>query len=70
MSHVVYDHTSILRFIEARYALPALTARDANADAMYDFFDFGTAAFATPPDIKAPDIAQTELEYCIATYHK
>ena len=41
VSHKVYDHTSVLRFIETRYDLPALTARDANADPMLDFFHFG-----------------------------
>jgi phospholipase C len=34
------DHTSITRFIETLFALPALTARDANADALLDLFDF------------------------------
>jgi phospholipase C len=39
VSHRVYDHTSILRFIETRFDLPALTARDANADrcSLFDF---------------------------------
>ena len=41
VSHVVYDHTSILRFIETKFNLPALTRRDANADPMFDLFDFG-----------------------------
>lgn len=40
VSHVAYDHSSILKFIETRFNLPALTARDANADAMLDLFDF------------------------------
>ncbi len=39
-SHVVHDHTAITRFIEAIFGLPALTARDANADALLDMFDF------------------------------
>lgn len=30
VSHRIYDHTSITRFIEARYNLPALTRRDGN----------------------------------------
>jgi phospholipase C len=50
VSHVVHDHTSILRFIETRYHLPALTKRDLAADPMLEFFDFNnTPAFATPP---------------------
>jgi phospholipase C len=40
VSHVVYDHTSILKFIETRYGLAPLTRRDAAADPMLDMFDF------------------------------
>jgi phospholipase C len=40
VSHVVHDHTAITRFIEAMFGLPALTARDANSDALLDMFDF------------------------------
>jgi phospholipase C len=40
VSHVVHEHTSILRFIETLFDLPALTARDANSDALLDMFDF------------------------------
>jgi phospholipase C len=53
VSHNVYDHTSILRFIEAKFRLPALSSRDANADALFDVFDFnandGRGPWATPP---------------------
>ena len=49
VSHRRNDHTSILRFIETRFDLPALTKRDANANPMLEFFDFRHAAFATPP---------------------
>jgi phospholipase C len=40
VSHVTYDHTSILKFIETKYNLPALTRRDANADGLADLFDY------------------------------
>jgi len=40
VSHTIYDHTSILKFVETRYGLPALTTRDAWANAMLDSFDF------------------------------
>jgi phospholipase C len=40
VSHAVHQHTSILRFIETVYGIPALTARDANSDALLDLFDF------------------------------
>ncbi|HSV04926.1 MAG TPA: alkaline phosphatase family protein [Candidatus Binatus sp.] len=48
VSHRVYDHTSILRFIETRFDLPALTRRDANADPMLKFFNFKAPTFALP----------------------
>ncbi len=44
VSHYTYDHTSIVRFIEGRFGLPALTKRDANADPLLDFFDVSNAA--------------------------
>jgi len=53
VSHQVYDHTSITRFIETRFGLPALTARDANATPPMDVFDFQAPPFATPPSITA-----------------
>jgi phospholipase C len=49
VSHETHSHTSILRFLEAIYGLPAMTGRDANSDAMLDMFDFAGAPFATPP---------------------
>ncbi len=48
-SHVVQDHTAITRFIELVFDLPALTARDANSDALLDMFDFDAPALLTPP---------------------
>ena len=56
VSHVVDDHTSILKFIETRYGLSPLTARDAAADPMLDMFDFTTANFATAPTFTAPPV--------------
>lgn len=40
VSHFVADHTSITRFIETRFGLGAMTARDANAWPLMDAFDF------------------------------
>jgi phospholipase C len=62
VSHHTYDHTSVLRFIETRFDLPALTARDANADPMLDMFDFTNAAFAKPPKLPAATIDPTHTE--------
>ncbi|HEX4460974.1 MAG TPA: alkaline phosphatase family protein [Polyangia bacterium] len=68
VSHTVFDHTSILRFIETRFGMPALTARDANADPLSDMFDFTTAAFATPPTLPPAPIDPTKLADCLALY--
>jgi phospholipase C len=51
VSHTQYDHTSLTRFIEARFGLPALTARDANATPPLDMFDFAHPRFMVPPAI-------------------
>ncbi|HEY2388903.1 MAG TPA: alkaline phosphatase family protein [Candidatus Binatia bacterium] len=64
VSHVVNDHTSILRFIETRFGLPSLTNRDVAANPMLEFFDFNTATFATPPSLPAAVIDQTQLNAC------
>lgn len=69
VGHHVYDHTSITRFIEARFNLPALTARDANAEPLTDLFDFKSPpAFLTPPALTAPTVDATALSYCTATF--
>ncbi len=50
VSHVVQEHTAITRFIETVFDLPALTARDANSDALLDMFDFSCdPAMLVPP---------------------
>lgn len=54
VSHARHEHTSITRFIELIFDLPALTARDANSDAMLDMFDFAcenTEPLPAPPDL-------------------
>jgi phospholipase C len=58
VSHSVHDHTSVLRLIEAIFDLPALTARDANADALLDMFDFGCPARTHIPSPPAPGSIQ------------
>lgn len=68
VSHKTYDHTSIVRFIQAKHRVPALTARDANADIPTDMFDFANPPFLTPPVIPEPAIDQAEVDYCAATY--
>ncbi len=53
VSHVVNDHTSILRLLELRFNLPALTGRDANANGLFDLFDFTQQSFPTAPALPA-----------------
>ena len=54
VSHKVFDHTSILKLVETKWNLPALTRRDANANNMLDMLDFSRAAFAKPPTLAKP----------------
>jgi phospholipase C len=64
VSHATYSHTSITRFIEAKFAIPALTARDANADPFTDLFDWTSAPFMTPPTFSEPTIDQAAVTQC------
>ncbi len=65
VSHRTFDHGSILRFIEARFGLPALTRRDANANVPTDMFDFENPPFMTPPTLPAAGtVAQDVRERC------
>ena len=65
VSHIVTDLTSITRFIENRFDLPAMTHRDANAWPLLDMFDF-----ANPPYWDAPtgqpsaQPSQAGLDWC------
>ncbi|MHB8263225.1 MAG: alkaline phosphatase family protein [Acidimicrobiales bacterium] len=66
VSHMVYDHTSILKLVETKWNLPALTARDANAANMLDFLDLHHAAFATPPVLPSP-LNPALLDSCLTS---
>jgi phospholipase C len=55
VSHVVHDHTSVLRFIETKFNLGALTRRDANASTLRDCLQLhGRPPFIEPPVLAAP----------------
>jgi phospholipase C len=57
VSHVVRDHTSVLRFIETKFNLGALTRRDANAADLLECLDFASPpAFLDPPQLAAPGL--------------
>jgi phospholipase C len=54
VSHTNRELTSILKLVETRFNLAPLTARDAAADDMTEFFDFvNPPAFITPPALPA-----------------
>ena len=58
VSHAVHDHTSVLKLVETKWNLPALTYRDANADALLDCLDLRTRpAFLEPPTLPASALA-------------
>ena len=54
VTNVVHDHTSVLATVEAKWNLPRLTYRDANAKTVMDFLDVATAAFMEPPALAEP----------------
>ncbi|MDA8269557.1 MAG: alkaline phosphatase family protein [Actinomycetota bacterium] len=55
VSHVVHDHTSVLKLLETKWNLPALTDRDANADDLLDSLDLvGAPSFLVPPPLPVP----------------
>lgn len=56
VSHVEQDHTALLRLIELRFGLDALTVRDANANALIEFFDFQVMQFPTAPALPAANV--------------
>ncbi len=70
VSHETYDHTSILRFIQAKHRVPALTARDANARIPTDFFDFSRPPDLAVPAFTEPPIDPVEAEYCRLTFKR
>jgi phospholipase C len=65
VSHRVRDHTAILKLIETKWNLGAMTYRDANAEALLDCLDFhGRPAFLDPPTLPAPALARPGAPTC------
>ena len=55
VSSNVYDHSSVLRFIEKRWSLQSLTVRDATANDLGDELDLSMAVTAAPEyDVPGP----------------
>ena len=57
VSHTVADSTAILKFIETRFNLPALTKRDAAQMDMTEFFDFNNPPWVLPPTPPAQNLS-------------
>ncbi len=68
VAHDVYDHTSIVRFIEARFILPAITNRDANAEVPWEMFDFTGVPHATAPTVTLPDPETAKVNSCTSVW--
>jgi len=60
VTNLVHDHTSVLATIQAKWNLPAMTYRDANASTLADFLD-SSVTFPDPPRLAAPsDLSNSE----------
>ncbi len=65
VSHRVHSHTSILRMVQARADLPALTDRDANAEPPFEMFDFDHPPFKIPPKLPDAVVDEAQKKRCI-----
>src|SRR5437588_9257147 len=63
VTNVVHDHTSVLATIQAKWNLPAMTYRDANAHTMADFLDT-KVRFPEPPALAAPSNLPASEQSC------
>jgi phospholipase C len=64
VSHLVYDHSSVLAFLERKFNLPALTKRDANANDLFDFLDLTAMAKGQPTFPEFPALANAGGQVC------
>ncbi|MDB5977927.1 MAG: phospholipase, partial [Nevskia sp.] len=65
VTNTVHDHTSIIATIRAKWNLPALTYRDAQATTLADFLDLTSPpAFLKPPKLAAPSTPTFGLGGC------
>jgi phospholipase C len=70
VAHHTYDHTSIVRFIEDRFTLPAMSGRDANAEAPWEVFDFASPARTDKPVVPEVTIDDAKNAKCEAIFDK
>jgi phospholipase C len=69
VSHVQHSHTSILRLLETKWNLPALSNRDANSSNLLDTLDLGAKVppFLTPPTLTpAQPVSDATVAACSA----
>jgi phospholipase C len=64
VTNVVHDHTSVLATIEAKWNLPAMTYRDANARTVADFLDTSRPALLDPPMLAGAGNVAAGEEHC------
>ncbi len=64
IAHHTYDHTSITRFIEARFTLPAMSGRDANAEVPWEAFDFAGTPRTDRPAVPEVPIDPAAIDKC------
>jgi phospholipase C len=57
VSHVLYDHTSVLALVERKWNLPAMTWRDANANDLTDLLAMDALAAGRPVFRQLPPLA-------------
>jgi len=57
VTHTPTSHASLLRLVQARFGLGALTRRDANASIPFDAFDF-----ESPPRLDIPELPIPRIE--------
>ena len=63
VTNAVHDHTSFLATIQAKWNLPAMTYRDANAATMADFLD-SSVRFPEPPKLASPSDLRSSEQSC------
>lgn len=68
VSDRVTDATSVLRFVQTRFLLPALSGRDANAWPLLDMFDFSSPALLAPPDLAEAVVNEDRVGECHAEF--
>jgi phospholipase C len=67
VSHVTRDHTSILKLVETKWNLPALTFRDASQIAPLDMLDLRHPSFREPPRLAEPLLTTTPAAMACST---